>query len=203
MEICSKTILSQNQIMDKIIYPPPLPRPARLHLGRTQSETSWAGHYRTSPKAGNIRHPSSPTTIESGPLTDDLAGSTATAGADLWPALVMLKGAPLLIKLRTPTNRYPCKFTPTMNMLTFTKTASCKTEMQHSHAEPGVVLFTVLSPAKRPDLRRPGAGRLESCLHQLPVKAGDAVFIPLARFTPLWRVFWWPRSNRTRHYLSG
>jgi mannose-6-phosphate isomerase len=48
------------------------------------------------------------------------------------------------------------------------------------HAEPGAYLIYGLKPGVTPASFRQAleAGKLESCLHQLPVKAGDAVFIP-------------------------
>ncbi|GAB4443581.1 MAG: mannose-6-phosphate isomerase, class I [Anaerolineae bacterium] len=56
-----------------------------------------------------------------------------------------------------------------------------KTEMWYIlHAEPGAELIYGLKPNVTPALfrRQLQAGALENCLHRLPVKAGDAVFIP-------------------------
>ncbi len=132
-------------------------------------------------------HPSSPTKVDNGPLTGktlpelltmlglDLVGSRSQAMLD--------RGKfPLLIKLLDANKRLSVQVHPSDAYATVHENGELgKTEMWYIlHAEPGAYLIYGLKPGVSPASFRQAleAGNLESCLHQLPVKAGDAIFIP-------------------------
>ncbi len=131
--------------------------------------------------------PSSPTTVNNGPLAGqtlpqildllgvDLVGSRSRA--------MLERGKfPLLIKLLDANKRLSVQVHPNDDYANKHENGELgKTEMWYIlHAEPGACLIYGLKPGVTPASFRQSleAGALESCSHQLPVKAGDAVFIP-------------------------
>lgn len=132
-------------------------------------------------------HPSSPTQVDNGPL----AGQTLIEVLDLLGAdlvgsrsQVMLERGkfPLLIKLLDANKPLSVQVHPNDEYANRHENGELgKTEMWYIlHAEPGAHLIYGLKPNVTPQLFRQKleAGQLEECLHRLPVKAGDAVFIP-------------------------
>lgn len=132
-------------------------------------------------------HPSSPTQVDNGPL----AGKTLIEVLDLLGAdlvgsrsQVMLERGkfPLLIKLLDANKPLSVQVHPNDEYANRHENGELgKTEMWYIlHAEPGAHLIYGLKPNVTPRFFRQKleAGQLEECLHRLPVKAGDAVFIP-------------------------
>ncbi len=132
-------------------------------------------------------HPSSPTQVEQGPL----AGKTlpevlALLGQDLVgrrsQAMLARGKFPLLIKLLDANRPLSVQVHPNDEYaFTHEQGELGKTEMWYIlQAQPGAELIYGLKAGVMPDSFRQAlpAGRLESCLHRLPVQAGDAVFIP-------------------------
>jgi len=177
--------------MDKIIYPltftPVLRdyiwggRNLETKLGRTLPPGIVAESWEIS------GHPSSPTTVESGPLAGQtLPEVLQRLGLDLvgHRSQAMLKRGkfPLLIKLLDANQPLSVQVHPNDEYANLHENGELgKTEMWYIlYAKPGAYLIYGLKPGVTPDSFRQAleAGKLESCLHQLPVKAGDAVFIP-------------------------
>jgi mannose-6-phosphate isomerase len=132
-------------------------------------------------------HPSSPTTADNGwhaghtlleiqnNLGLDLVGTRSQdmLARGKFPLLIKLLDAnkPLSVQVH-PENEYA---------KTHENGELGKTEMWYIlHAEPEAYLIYGLKSGVTPETFRTAleAGRLEDCLHRLPVKAGDAVFIP-------------------------
>lgn len=185
------TILSQNQIMDKTIYPltftPVLRdyiwggRNLETKLGRTLPPGIVAESWEIS------GHPSSPTVVENGAW----AGQTLPAvlnrlGLDLVgrrsQAMLGRGKFPLLIKLLDANQPLSVQVHPNDDYANRHESGELgKTEMWYIlQAEPDAYLIYGLKPGVTPESFRQAlaAGSLESSLHRLPVKAGDAVFIP-------------------------
>ncbi|MEM7347125.1 MAG: type I phosphomannose isomerase catalytic subunit, partial [Chloroflexota bacterium] len=132
-------------------------------------------------------HPSSPTTVENGPfagktlpdlltlLQEELVGHRAK------PMLARGK-FPLLIKLLDANQPLSVQVHPEDSYAQVHENGELgKTEMWYIlHAEPDASLIFGLKPGVTPASFRQAieAGTLETCLHYLPVKAGDAIFIP-------------------------
>ncbi|MBI1878759.1 MAG: mannose-6-phosphate isomerase, class I [Chloroflexi bacterium] len=132
-------------------------------------------------------HPSSPTTVEHGPLAGrTLPEVTQSLGLDLVghrsQAMLARGKFPLLIKLLDANQPLSVQVHPNDEYANrHEKGELGKTEMWYIlHAEPGAYLIYGLKPGVTPASFRQAleAGTLETCLHQLPVKAGEAVFIP-------------------------
>jgi mannose-6-phosphate isomerase len=132
-------------------------------------------------------HPSSPTTVEHGPLAGrTLPDVTQSLGLDLVghrsQAMLARGKFPLLIKLLDANQPLSVQVHPNDEYANRHENGELgKTEMWYIlYAEPGAYLTYGLKPGVTPDSFRRAleAGTLEACLHQLPVKAGDAVFIP-------------------------
>ncbi len=132
-------------------------------------------------------HPSSPTRADNGPL----AGQTLleimnSLGRDLVgqrsQAMLARGKFPLLIKLLDANQPLSVQVHPDDAYANRYENGELgKTEMWYIlHAEPGAYLIYGLKPGVTPDSFRQAieAGTLETCLHQLPVEAGDTVFIP-------------------------
>jgi mannose-6-phosphate isomerase len=132
-------------------------------------------------------HPSAPTTVENGPLAGqtlpevlqrlglDLVGRRSQA---MWE-----RGKfPLLIKLIDANQPLSVQVHPNDEYANLHENGELgKTEMWYIlDAEPGAYLIYGLKPGVTPASFRQAleAGKLEAYLHQLPVKPGDAVFIP-------------------------
>ena len=132
-------------------------------------------------------HPSSPTKADNGPLAGqtlpellDLL-ATKLVGTRSQPMLERGK-FPLLVKLLDANKRLSVQVHPDDAYAAKHENGELgKTEMWYVlHAEPGAYLIYGLTKGVTPESFRRAleAGHLERCLHQLPVKAGDAVFIP-------------------------
>jgi len=132
-------------------------------------------------------HPAAPTRADSGPL----AGKTlpeilSLLGTDLVgarSAAMLARGKfPLLVKLLDANKPLSVQVHPSDEYANTHENGELgKTEMWYIlHAEPDAHLIFGLKPNVSPQLFRQKleAGQLEDCLHRLPVKAGDAVFIP-------------------------
>lgn len=132
-------------------------------------------------------HPSSPTQVEHGPL----AGKTLPEvlnqlGHNLVgqrsQAMLARGKFPLLIKLLDANQPLSVQVHPNDEYANTHEHGELgKTEMWYIlQAEPGAELIYGLKAGVTPDSFRHAleAGQLEPCLHRLPVKAGDAVFIP-------------------------
>ncbi len=132
-------------------------------------------------------HPSSPTAVSNGSLT----GKTLPELLDmLGESLVghrsraMLKRGkfPLLVKLLDANQPLSVQVHPEDDYAARHENGELgKTEMWYVlHAKPGAYLIYGQQKNVTPQSFRQAleAGELETCLHQLPVKAGDAVFIP-------------------------
>lgn len=132
-------------------------------------------------------HPAAPTRADNGPLAGktlpqilellgaDLVGTRSTA--------MLARGKfPLLIKLLDANKPLSVQVHPSDEYANIHENGELgKTEMWVIlHAEPGAHLIYGLKPNVSPQLFRQKleAGQLEECLHHLPVKAGDAIFIP-------------------------
>lgn len=132
-------------------------------------------------------HPSSPTKVANGPLAGqtlpevldaletDLVGSRSKT--------MLERGKfPLLIKLLDANKPLSVQVHPDDAYANDHENGELgKTEMWYIlHAEPNAYLIYGLKPKVTPASFRQAleAGELEKCLHQLPVKAGDAIFIP-------------------------
>jgi len=132
-------------------------------------------------------HPSSPTTVNNGPLAGQtLPEVLAQLGLNLvgrrsQPMLERGK-FPLLIKLLDANKPLSVQVHPNDAYANVYENGELgKTEMWYIlHAEPEAHLIYGLKPGVTPQSFRQAleAGQLETCLHQLPVKAGDAIFIP-------------------------
>jgi mannose-6-phosphate isomerase len=132
-------------------------------------------------------HPTAPTTVDAGPLRGQpLPAVLAALGVDLvgthagW-ALERDK-FPLLIKLLDAEKRLSVQVHPTDDYALANENGELgKTEMWYVlHARPGAQLILGLQPGVTPGAFRQAIteNRLETCLHHLPVKAGDAIFVP-------------------------
>jgi mannose-6-phosphate isomerase len=132
-------------------------------------------------------HPSSPTQVNNGPLSGrslpdllDLLG-TDLVGTHSQPMLDRGK-FPLLIKLLDANQPLSVQVHPDDKYAGHHEKGELgKTEMWYIlHAKPEARLIYGLKPGVTPESFRQNleAGRLETCLHELPVKPGDAVFIP-------------------------
>jgi mannose-6-phosphate isomerase len=132
-------------------------------------------------------HPSSPTKVDDGPL----AGQTLPEVLNLLGAQLvgsrsqtMLERGkfPLLIKLLDANKPLSVQVHPADEYANAHENGELgKTEMWYIlHARPGAYLIYGLKPGVTPNSFRRALeeGHLETCLHQLPVKAGDAIFIP-------------------------
>lgn len=132
-------------------------------------------------------HPSSPTKVDNGPL----AGKTLPELLDMFgeklvgtrSQMMLQRGKfPLLIKLLDANRPLSVQVHPDNEYANNHENGELgKTEMWYIlHAEPGAHLIYGLKPGVTPESFREAleAGELEKCLHRLPVKAGDAVFIP-------------------------
>lgn len=132
-------------------------------------------------------HPSSPTQVDEGPLAGktlpellnllgiELVGSRSRS--------MLARGKfPLLVKLLDANQPLSVQVHPKDEYAAAHENGELgKTEMWYIlHAEPEAYLIYGLKPKVTPESFREAleAGELEKCLHHLPVKAGDAVFIP-------------------------
>ncbi len=138
---------------------------------------SWeiSGHFSASTKVnnGSLSGKTLPEVLEL--LGVELVGARAQAmpGRGKFPLLIKLLDAnkPLSVQVH-PSDEYA-------NIHENGELG--KTEMWYIlDAEPGAHLIYGLKPKVTPELFREKleAGNLEPCLHKLPVKAGDAIFIP-------------------------
>ncbi|HXV98386.1 MAG TPA: mannose-6-phosphate isomerase, class I [Anaerolineae bacterium] len=132
-------------------------------------------------------HPSAPTTVKSGPLAGQtLPEVLQRLGLDLVgrrsQAMLERGKFPLLIKLLDANQPLSVQVHPNDEYANLHENGELgKTEMWYIlHAKPGAYLIYGLKPGVTPASFRQAleVGSLESYLHQLPVKAGDAVFIP-------------------------
>ena len=132
-------------------------------------------------------HPSSPTTVDQGPFAgQSLLAVLEQLGADLVgsrsQAMLERGTFPLLIKLLDANKPLSVQVHPEDEYATAHENGELgKTEMWYIlHAEPEAYLIYGLTPNVTPASFRAAieSGILEPCLHRLPVKAGDAVFIP-------------------------
>jgi mannose-6-phosphate isomerase len=132
-------------------------------------------------------HPVAPTRVDNGPLAGRLLPDVlADLGADLvgtragW---ALERGKfPLLVKLLDAEQRLSVQVHPSDDYALVHENGELgKTEMWYIlHARPGAQLILGLRPGVTPDAFRQAIadGELETCLHHLPVRAGDAVFVP-------------------------
>jgi mannose-6-phosphate isomerase len=131
-------------------------------------------------------HPSSPTKVDDGPL----AGQTLPQVLDLLGvdlvgsrsrAMLERGKFPLLIKLLDANKPLSVQVHPDDDYANIHEDGELgKTEMWYVlHAEEGACLIYGLKPGVTPASFRQAleAGELEPCLHRLPVKAGDTVFV--------------------------
>lgn len=132
-------------------------------------------------------HPSSPTKVANGPLTGQTLPEVLDAlGMDLVGSRsksMLARGKfPLLIKLLDANKPLSVQVHPNDAYANAHENGELgKTEMWYIlHAEPDAYLIYGLKPNVSPASFRKvlEAGELEKCLHKLPVKAGDAIFIP-------------------------
>jgi mannose-6-phosphate isomerase len=132
-------------------------------------------------------HPTASTVVDAGPLEgQSLPEALAAMGADLvgtragW-ALARNK-FPLLIKLLDAEKRLSVQVHPPDDYALVHENGELgKTEMWYVlHARPGAQLILGLRPGVTPEAFRQAVAdnALETWLHHLPVKAGDAVFVP-------------------------
>ena len=132
-------------------------------------------------------HPAAPTRVNNG----SLAGKTLPEVLDLLgvalvgcrsQAMLARGKFPLLVKLLDANKPLSVQVHPDDEYAGVHENGELgKTEMWYIlHARPGASLIYGLKAGVTPDSFRRAleAGHLETCLHQLPVKAGDAVFIP-------------------------
>jgi mannose-6-phosphate isomerase len=132
-------------------------------------------------------HPSSPTQVDHGPLAGKTLPELVTL---LGEALVghrsramLARGKfPLLVKLLDANQPLSVQVHPDDEYANRHENGELgKTEMWYIlHAEPNAHLIYGLKPGLTPASFRQHleASDLESCLHRLPVKAGDAIFVP-------------------------
>jgi mannose-6-phosphate isomerase len=132
-------------------------------------------------------YPDAPTCVNNGPMTgQSLPQLLHSLGEQLVGHRsrdMLARGKfPLLIKLLDANKPLSVQVHPKDNYACIHENGELgKTEMWYIlHAEPGAELIYGLKPNVTPARFRQQleAGTLESCLHRLPVKAGDAVFIP-------------------------
>jgi len=132
-------------------------------------------------------HASSPTFVDSGPLAGvSLPGLLSTLGLDLvgQRSLEMLKREkfPLLIKLLDANQPLSVQVHPNDEYAAKHENGELgKTEMWYVlHAKPSAYLIYGLAKETTPEAfgRAAKTGELDEYLHKLPVKTGDAVFIP-------------------------
>ncbi len=132
-------------------------------------------------------HPSSPTTANNGPL----AGKTMLEILDLLGLDLVGNRSrdmldrgkfPILIMLLDANKRLSVQVHPDDDYANTHENGELgKTEMWYIlHAEPEAYLIYGLKPGVTPASFRQALeeGKLENCLHQLPVEADDAIFIP-------------------------
>jgi len=132
-------------------------------------------------------HPVAPTRVDNGPLAGRLLPDVLTdLGADLagtragW---ALERGKfPLLVKLVDAEQRLSVQVHPSDDYALVHENGELgKTEMWYIlHARPGAQLILGLRPGVMPSAFRQAIAdqKLETCLHHLPVRAGDAVFVP-------------------------
>ncbi len=132
-------------------------------------------------------HPTAPTRINNGPLAGRLLPDVlADLGADLvgtragW---ALKRGKfPLLIKLLDAEQRLSVQVHPSdAYALAHENGELGKTEMWYIlHARPGAQLILGLRRGVTPEAFRQALAdqKLETCLHHLPIRAGDAVLVP-------------------------
>lgn len=132
-------------------------------------------------------HPSDPTTVNNGPLSGKtLLEVLELLGLDLVgtrsQAMLQRGKFPLLIKLLDANQPLSVQVHPDDDYAATHEDGELgKTEMWYIlEAQPGARLIYGLKPGVTPESFRQSleAGHLELCLHELPVKPGDAVFIP-------------------------
>jgi mannose-6-phosphate isomerase len=132
-------------------------------------------------------HPSSPTVIINGPLAGHTLPQVLTLlGLNLVgrrsEAMLAHHKFPLLIKLLDANQPLSVQVHPDDAYANrHEKGELGKTEMWYIlYAEPGAELIYGLKPGVTPASFRQAVetGHLEPCLHRLPVKAGDTIFIP-------------------------
>ncbi|HMR62830.1 MAG TPA: class I mannose-6-phosphate isomerase [Anaerolineae bacterium] len=132
-------------------------------------------------------HPSSPTIVDRGPLTGNtLPRVLDLLGADLVgtrsQSMLDRGKFPLLVKLLDANKPLSVQVHPDDKYAANHEYGELgKTEMWYIiYAEPGSKLIYGLKPGVTPDSFRHNLkqGTLETCLHELPVLAGDAIFIP-------------------------
>lgn len=132
-------------------------------------------------------HPSSPTTVNNGPLAgQSLPELLDLLGADLVgqrsQAMLARGKFPLLIKLLDANKPLSVQVHPDDDYANTHENGELgKTEMWYVlYAKPESYLIYGLKPGVTPESFRQAldAGQLGSCLHQLPVQAGEAVYIP-------------------------
>jgi mannose-6-phosphate isomerase len=132
-------------------------------------------------------HETSPTRVNNGPLSGQtLPDVVARLGEKLVghrSATYLAPGKfPLLVKLLDANKPLSVQVHPRDDYAQTHENGELgKTEMWYIlHAAPAAKLIFGLKPRITPELFRAqlAAGTLETCLHTLPVKAGDAIFIP-------------------------
>ncbi|MEW5960344.1 MAG: type I phosphomannose isomerase catalytic subunit [Chloroflexota bacterium] len=132
-------------------------------------------------------HLSSPTAVNDGPLAGQtLPQVLELLGRDLVGSRsqkMLARGKfPLLIKLLDANQRLSVQVHPDDDYADRYENGELgKTEMWYVlYAEPGAYLIYGLNAGTSQESFRRAltAGQLETCLHEVPVKAGDAIFIP-------------------------
>jgi mannose-6-phosphate isomerase len=150
-------------------------------LGRTLPEGKVAESWEIS------GHPSAPTLVKNGPLAGktlpDVLGLLGTGLVGSRSQAMLARGKfPLLVKLLDANEPLSVQVHPDDEYARTHENGELgKTEMWYIlHADEGARLIYGLKPGVTPESFRQAlaAGRLEECLHYLPVQAGDAVFIP-------------------------
>lgn len=132
-------------------------------------------------------HPSSPTAVANGPLAGKTLPEVLTLlGEELVgrrsQAMLAQGKFPLLIKLLDANQPLSVQVHPKDDYANVHEQGELgKTEMWYIlQAEPGAHLIYGLKPGVTRESFRQAleTGQLEPCLHRLPVKAGDTIFIP-------------------------
>ncbi|UCC86384.1 MAG: class I mannose-6-phosphate isomerase [Anaerolineales bacterium] len=132
-------------------------------------------------------HPNAATLVDAGPLSGHSLPDVLTAlGTDLVGSRAgwaLERGKfPLLVKLLDAEKRLSVQVHPPDDYaLVHADGELGKTEMWYIlHARPGAQLIFGLRPGVTPELFRQAIAEetLETCLHYLPVEAGQAVFLP-------------------------
>ena len=132
-------------------------------------------------------HPSSPTAVDVGPLAGQtLPEVLSLLGLDLVghrsQAMLDRGKFPLLVKILDANKPLSVQVHPKDEYANLHENGELgKTEMWYIlHAKPEARLIYGLKSDITPDTFRHAiaSGTLETCLHELPVKAGDAIFIP-------------------------